>query len=464
MKAVSSLVAGPHPAKPGATLHRVGSLLWWRFVDSATPFPDLAKQAHKAGFPALFLPVPFPVSNGVAFQRALRRATSSVPDDIGGRWTHDRVPTSNVKPLLKKHGVDPATWEAWFAVDGWVSRLDLQRFPKELGIDADRWKKLLEMPPDGVEQVERFDPTSSAARPWLGKLLCAVEPVSGLLVFLVTSTSPSTDGTLEMIERIRTMYDEERTLATYPEIGDGVVAALEDVGGVKLRPGLWALPGDRGVERADTTLEYLRQIGSSKAGMMDLYRQKADDPGVEGLIQIALAEEIDSLARKLQEDRLAEMQTGALRTAWNQVAQTESRIEVNRTVLGPAADELHQQMHPLKLRVEEAARNREKTVELAKYASKADVRHLREALSALRAAAQKGSSEMLRNARPLLTRARAAARAGGFISLLDRLQKLVDAAEHVHEGPVYDALEEAVGFVEERARKASGIKHLFATA
>jgi len=131
--------------------------------------------------------------------------------------------------------------------------------------------------------------------------------------------------------------------------------------------------------------------------------------------------------------------------------------------LGPAAEELREQLHPLKLRVEEAARNREKRVELAQYAGKADVQHLREALSALRAAAQKGSSEMLRDARTLLTRARTAARAGGFISLLDRLQKLVDAAEHVHEGPVYDALEEAVGFVEERARKASGIKHLYTT-
>lgn len=428
MTLVRTPVAGPHSGEPPSALHRVGALLWWRFFGAATPLLALAKSAREVGFPALFLPVPFPVTHSVAFSRALRRATTGVPNRIGGRWNDDRVFVGgNLEKVLKDYGVESTTRKTWCrkrsSDDGLV-----------------------------LAQVEKFEPGATPRRPWLTKMVCALEPQSGQLHLAVTSTTPKIDGSNLMAARLRKMYDLELTRSTYPEIGDGVMAALADVGGVKLRPGLWSVPGEAGIGRADSALRYLRGVGSSKVGMMDLYDALDTYGDLEGLVQIALLEEIESLDEILDEAGLKAKGTGALRTAWDRIAETGARIEANRVVLGPAAEALLERLSPLRSRVSEVARR--KQVELARRAGNADVRQLQAALETLRQVAREGDRGKLADLRPLLSKARAAALAGGFALLLDRLRKLADAAEHVHQGDLYRALLEAVDFVEKRARDA----------
>lgn len=429
MALLRSPVAGPHPGRLQPPLQRVGALLWWRFIDAATGLPTLAGSARRAGFPAIFLPVPFPVSYSVAFQRALRRAAASVPARIGGRWTADRVaiPGRSLEAVLKHHGIDPDTRKARLAK---LPTLDLTF----------------------TDQVGRWEPSQDPGRPWLAKILCAVEPKTGKLLTVVTSPSPKTDRTDRMLARIRKMYDRERNQATYPEIGAGVMDALEDVGGVKLRPGLYSVPGQAGIDRADAALKYLRSIGSTRAGIMDLYDEPQEATAPEGLVQIALQEEIEALAAELEPAALEPMQTAALRTQWERIGALEERILANRLILGPASEELLRHLEPPRKRVRKIALG--KKVELTRRRRPADVRNLKEALEALRLVAKRGDVAGFREARPLLVRAQPAALAGGFAPLLRRLRKLADATEHVHEGPLYQALEEAVGFVEGRARAA----------
>jgi len=380
------------------------------------------------GFPALFLPVPFPISHSVVFSRALRRATTNVPNRIGGRWNDDRVPVDGgLEKVLKDYGVNSTTRKVW-----------CRRGSPEDGLV--------------LAQVERFEPGATPRRPWLTKMVCALELQSGQLHVAVTSTKPKDDGSNRMAARLGEMYDEERTLSTYPEIGDGVMAALADVGGVKLRPGLWSVPGEAGIGRADATLAYLRGIGSSKSGMMDLYDELDTHGDLEGLVQIALLEEIESLDQDLDVGSLAAKKTGALRTAWNRIAETAARIEANRMVLGPTAGELLKRLSPLRERVSEAARR--ENVELERRAGKAAVRHLQRALESLRQAAQDGDRKKISDLRPFLSKARTAALAGGFAPLLDRLRRLADAAAHVHQRDLYRALLEAVDFIEERVLDA----------
>lgn len=429
MAPLRSPVAAPHADRLQTPLQRVGALLWWRFIDAATPLPKLADAARGAGFPALFLPVPFPVSYSVAFQRALRRATASVPDTIGGQWTADRVSihARSLDPVLKRHGIDAETRKALLA-----------KLPT----------------PDLIftHQVNRWEPGGDPARPWLAKILCTLERKTGKLVTVVVSPSPKKDRTDRMVARIRTMYGQEGTLATYPEIGDGIMDALEDVGGVKLRPGLYSVPGQAGIERADAAVEYLRGIGGTRAGIMDLYDERKPAGAPEGLVQMALLEAIDALGEEIETAGLDAKQTGAIRTQWDRIGALEERIRANRQILGSAAGELLRRLEPPRKRLRGIAL--EKKIELTRRGRPADVKHLKTALEALRRVAKTGDRAGLQEARPLLVRAQAAALAGGFAPLLRRLRKLADATEHVHEGPLYRALGEAVGFVEERARAA----------
>jgi len=497
-----SPIAGPHfsekkmkAMKDKLILQRIGALLWWRFEDAATDPTTLAKLAHAVGYPSIFLPVPFPVSNKVAFHRALRRATSGVPDDIGGRWNHNRIPVNaDTSQLLKDSGIAAPTWRvwitasdripestmakalrgsgveakertSWFVMDDRVSTsslmqflekrelaTDLARFLGELGLEPETWRKQLEKAISDLQQVQRFAPGKTPRRPWLGKLLCAVEPSSGILLFVLVSDSPASDGSYQMVDRIRAMYDEERTLSTNPEIGDGVMAALEDARGVKLRPGLWAVPGNDGIARSDVALEYLRGIGSTKAGVMDLYDDADAYREIEGLVQIALLDAIEDFDEKLGQAALEAMQTGALRTAWSELTEMKARIEGNRVVLGAATDQLLERLEPLRQRVRDTAGR--KKVALEQTAGETEVHHLLDALEKLRQAAHRGDRAALAAALPLLRGDQPAARAGGFAALLRRLRKLAEEAEHIHNGALFSALEEAVDFVEERVRKA----------
>ena len=420
-----SPVAGPHPSGLPPPLQRVGALLWWRFIDAATALPTLAGSARSAGFPALFLPVPVPVSDSVAFQRALRRATASVPEKISGQWSADGVPLAGREPaeVLRELGVEP----------------------KGLGV---RPGERAQGGGVAVAQVLELD-RESPERPWGTRIVCVLHLGTGKLRVRKVSAAGTRRLGL-MRKRIQDMYQEELTLATYPEIGDGVMEALEDVGGVKLRPGLFSVPGQAGIDRADAAVEYLRTIGSTRAGIMDLYDGPQATPAPESLVQLALHEAIEALADELEPATLEAMKTRALRTQWERIGALEERVETNRPILGPAAGELVQRLEPLRRRVGDVAQDKE--VVLERPARPAAVRRLRKALDALRRAARARDRAALDRARRGLAGAQPAALAGGFAPLLRRLRKLADAADHVQDHALYPSLAEAVDFVEERAR------------
>lgn len=421
-----SPVAGPHPSGLPPPLQRVGALLWWRFIEAATAPSVLAGSARRAGFPALFLPVPFPVSDSVAFQRALRRATASVPEKIGGQWSADGVPLAGREPaeVLRELGVEP----------------------KGLGVRPGERARGGGV---AVAQVLELD-RKSPERPWGSRIVCVLDLGTGKLRLRNVSAAAGTRRLGLMRKRIRDMYQEELTLATYPEIGDGVMEALEDVGGVKLRPGLYSVPGQAGIDRADAAVEYLRTIGSTRAGIMDLYDGPQAAPAPESLVQLALHEAIEALADELDPATLEAMKTRALRTQWERIEGLEERVETNRPILGPAAGELVQRLEPLRRRVGDVALD--KKIVLERPARPAAVRRLRKALDALRRAARARDRAALDRARRGLAGAQPAALAGGFAPLLRRLRKLADAADRVQDQALYPSLAEAVDFVEERAR------------
>ena len=436
-----SPVAAPDGDRLQTPLQRVGALLWWRFLDAATALPTLAGSARGAGFPAIFLPVPFPVSRSVAFQRALRRATAKVPGTIGGQWTAEAT-------LVRGREAEKALTELGLGAE----RLGIRSLK---GATDDR---LL------LAQVMELD-RANLKRPWATRIVCLLFLETGELSLEVIPfiATPATAAEVRraaadarrmarLTKAIRAKYDEERTLATYPEIGDGVMDALEDVGGVKLRPGLFSVPGQAGIERADAAVQYLRTIGGTRAGIMDLYDERKPSGAPEGLVQLALLEAVDALADEIERADLAAKQTGAIRTQWDRIGALEERIRANRQILGPAAGELIRRLERPRKRLRQAAS--ERGIELTRRGRPSDVKHLEQALATLRRVAKTGDVTGLEEARPLLVRAQAAALAGGFAPLLRRLRKLADAAEHVHEGPLYRALGEAVGFVEERARAA----------
>jgi hypothetical protein len=389
-------------------------LIWWTFRDTASPPKELAKYALKVGFPPIFLPVPFPIAPRLAFWRALQRTTAGVATKTGGSWRADR--------MKRLPNVGGPVWK-------WAKRLGRI---------------------DGLEfgVLESWSPRSTG--PWRVRIWIALDPSDPVLHTFAAPGAPR-NGVREMKARAQSMFDKELRCATAPEIGDGVVRALEDAGGVKLRAGLWSVPGEQGIKLAKSVRNYLSKVGKSDAGMLILLKStRSVRSGAESLVEMGLLEEVEDLADEIHATNLKTIGTGALRTLWDRVVIMNSKLQANEELIGRrAVSKLQAKLKPAQRSLVKAARD--KKVALNRTAGPAAIDDLRNGISAVRDSARKGDIEGLEQAENLLVRGQAAAWTAGIPHLVGRLRKLAKAAIHVKKKVYFEALERAATYVEKQA-------------
>lgn len=396
---------------------RIGALVWWTFRDTASPPEELAKCALTMGFPPIFLPVPFPIAPKVAFGRALQRATVKVPVNIPEAWRADRITT-----LPDVNG-------------------PLQEWAKNFGKT------------DGLEFgiLESWAPSdTSTGLPWRPRVWIALDPSKRKLHMFAAADAP--DPVVdEMMARTQNMFDKELYFATAPEIGDGVVKALEDAGGVKLRAGLWTVPGEHGISLAKSIRNYLSKVGNSEAGMMILLKStRSDESGAGSLVVMGLLEEIESLITEIHDTNLKTIGVGALRTLSDRVELMHEKLRTNEELIGRAATKLRAKLEPQRRLLKQAAAD--KNVSLIRTAGPTAIRHLHDGINAVRNSARKRDLEGLKQAEQQLVSGQAAARTAGIALLLARLRKLTIAAIYVNHELFFKALERASTYVEKQAQ------------
>lgn len=398
---------------------RVGALIWWTFRDTASLPEELARCALKEGFPPIFLPVPFPIAPRLAFWRALQRTTAKVPAKIGGSWRADRM------TRLPRVGKPVRDWAKNLArIQG-----------LEFGI------------------LESWEPSDApTGRLWIVRIWIALDPTKRVLHMFPVFPDPGGPaiGVGEMMDRVRKMFENELQCATAPEIGDGVVRALEHAGGVKLRAGLWSVPGEQGIKLAKSVRNYLSNVGNSDAGMLILLKStRSVQSGAGSLVEMGLLEEVEGLAGEIHATDLETIGTGALRTLWDRVDVMREKLRENEGLIGGAVNKLRAKLEPARRSLRKAASA--KNVKLNRTAGPAAIDHLNDGISALRKSARKGDIEGLKQAEVLLVGGQAAARSAGIALLLGRLRKLTKAAIHVNKKALFKALERAATYVDKQA-------------
>lgn len=395
---------------------RAGGLLWWTFRNAASRPEKLAKTAVESGLPPIFLPVPFPIDPRQAFQRALQRATVKVPVRIGGTWRAD--------PLTELPNVNGP-------VRQWTAKLS--------GTDGLRF---------GI--VQSWHPRASGG-PWLVRIWIMLDPSRKELHMLQAPGTPN-HGVDDMIRRMKRMFREELQSASAPEIGDGVLEALKHARGVKLRAGLWALPGEPGIKLVKSLKKYLDNVGHSNAGMLILPQGKRSNESDAGsLVEMGLRERAEDLIAEIRDADLKNIGTGKLRTFWDRVQVMHKRFEANEELIGRrAANGLRARLKPSERSLRQAARARKITLE--RTAGPAATDYLRSGIHAVYKAARKRDVAGLATAERLLVRGQAAAWPLGIPYLVARLRKLTKAAIEVKKGSYFDALQRAATYVEKQAR------------
>jgi hypothetical protein len=421
-------------------LEPAGALLWWRFCSSYTPPELLAASALQHGFPTLYLPVPFPISPSNAFSRALRHAMA----DLGPDWRFDTIhrdprAMAGVPPPvladIPRGRALVAEVEQWAAAGSplsvpwreglWIvmDRDSDMSLPAEALLVAHRRTTLVDERDTGTHI--RIDPADSSSTP----------------------DDPGLIATQAIIRHFR----NEQQLCAGTEIGNGVQAALEHHGGVKIMPGLWSVPGRTGVMMSRSAEAYLDSAGGTRAGRMLLVNEAPDEIG---LIRLALEAEIRDLERQVEEaiGRLAGI--GAMRTLAMRVDLLNHRIGLNRLLLGSQAGELLRATVNVNNALEGAIRPRTDLRASAGARQKA-LRRLETELRRIREAAGAHSPEDIRTA----TQAEEINQAGrrlGISHLTQRVVRLVDAAAHVDHPAMYRALVAAAAALSSSAEAHGG--------
>jgi len=396
---------------------RAGGLLWWTFRNAATRPDKLAQTAIESGLPPIFLPVPFPIDPRVALQRALQRATVKVPSNIGGTWRAD--------PLTELPNVNGPLRQ-------WTSKLN--------GTDGFRF---------GI--VQSWHPRAGNG-PWVVRLWIMLDPSTKELHMLPAPGTPSR-GVDAMMRRVKRMFREELQSAGAPEIGDGVLEALKHARGVKLRAGLWALPGEPGIKLVQSLKKYLDNIGHTSAGTLILPQSKRSNESDAGsLVEMGLRERAEDLIAEIRNTDLKNIGTGKLRTLWDRLQFMHARFEANEELIGRrAANSLRARMKPSERSLRQAARA--KKVTLDRTAGRSTIDYLRSGIHAVYNSARKGDVAGLATAERLLVRGQTAAWPLGIPYLVARLRKLTRGAIEVNKKTYFDALQRAATYVEKQARK-----------
>ncbi len=315
--------AVPHPLPLTPPIDRVGGLAWWIFRNCDTAPEDLIEAANEAGFPTVFLPLPFPVAPTVAFRRGLDRACATSPGQPR-EWQYDLV-------------LRPARGSTDKEIE-----LAIERLKKTYRVDEKIEARIRSYPGEAaMAVVERWEPAlERPRRPWHVHLWVVMRcddaavnlPVDDVLLVVQVVTGGDAD---EMEGRIREKVGKMRTRAAASEIGDGVMDALSDVGGVKLRPGLFSVPGELGILRGEETLQFLQAVGDTEAGMYDLYEEAGGEgAGGPGLMPAVLREEIAELHGQIHGLEVDRVGVGALRTRWYEIENLKQKLCLNESFLG----------------------------------------------------------------------------------------------------------------------------------
>lgn len=460
-----------HTALPEpTTTTRVGALVWWKFQNSAGNFADLADAALQAKFPTLFLPLLHPVSETVAFNRMTRAAERVLE---GKRWRGDTVdraglaggavPPEEVTDWSTQF--EPAaliaavqTWEPlerpWH-VRLWIClRQDpVSRYLPTM--EVTRFFMVIETTPKGTLDIT--DHVVKAATATDESQVAAEEKalVAEVLHNLGVKSPPDSmpnealrvGGNLTMGRHLYRVLNRERTLATSSEIGDGVNEALEEVGGVKLRPGLFVVPGETGVERGQAALEYIEAIPNTDAGMFDLYERK-NASGAAGLIRPILEGEAGRLRQDITDLEIGDVGVQALRTWWRRLEAQQKWLDLNNELLGPAGAKLMTSLEEVRTvfldKVNRKATMPGKEIDLDPEPTTAARAHLEDGLEGIRALAEGGDVvEKLTAANSELGGGQSAMRSMRCALLLRRLRKLAAATLHVSRDRSHGSVDDA---------------------
>lgn len=385
----------------------VGALFWWRLIESATPHVTLAQVALNVAFPTLFLPAP--VGRVVAFRRCLERSTSSVPNKIGGRWLAEVPPAVAARPL--------------------------------------------------IGYLMKWNPTRAIERPFEVMFDCALDRSQDAelkkdgQVLDIRRRQKGVSSKME--ERVRQLFLHERTHATAPEINDCLSDTFTEVMGLKLRPGLFLLPGQSGINLARATVEVVRAVGASKAGMFVLDAFRDDLKSIAGDVAENLNIEVEDLHAEiievLQTCGGKPAGTGALRTRWEKLGTVILRVRAFGRILGKVEQELQAKVAELRSLLEEEAERR--GVSLERRATANQVKSLHDVLQMVCTAATNRDRDRLAAASGELRKGQPAARAGLIAHLYSRLRSLTIAAVQVDEEILYEALAQAAEQVMQAAQR-----------
>ena len=426
--------AAPHPASLTPPIRRVGGLVWWIFRNSDSEPELLIERAAEAGLPAIFLPLPHPVAPEVAFARGLERATATTPGD-NRVWRADRVLGIRRLPPEEPGGEDKKRANEGTKPDAGES---LAQLTKIYGVVPPSIEQAIldHFPQLAVAVVQSWEPV------WKIYLWCSMRcdeaarilPLSKVLRVVPVVTDDESRGLAEtMQKRMLDRVGRVRDYANATEIGDGVVDALEEVGGVKLRPGLFSVPGEEGIARGESVLNYLAELGDSDSGMYDLYKEErgGSEPG---LVLPVLTDQMTDLATRIDELDVASIGVGALRTLWFETRHFAERLRRNQALLGEHLPSLANDLEAAQEMLTDKAATKKtaggKAVVLEPTPSSRERDRLALALRQIALAAHKAKPDVtaLKDANVMLNQAQGAVRELRLRLLVRRLRRLVDAA------------------------------------
>ncbi len=418
---------------------RVGGLVWWSFHNGAADVTELADGAMAAQLPTLFLPLPHPVSQSVAFHRMIRAADRMIDDQ---RWHGNAID----KHQIDKHQVEipepVATWrpDALFGIAQLWQPEQLERLRVRLWIAFD--PRAPELPTTDVVRFFMESKTGDEPR-WIDITDHAVEKAEKVAANLI------------MAQQLYEVLNRERILATSAEIGDGINEALTEVGGVKLHPCLYVMPGEAGVVREEAVLGYLDAVADTDTGNLDLFQRKTASQ-LAGLIRPTLEAEIERLQVKI--DKLGDVGVGALRSRWLELEDQRRRLDLNAELLGAAAGELTELLNKARQTLLAKARAKGlrlgKEVDLAAKPGAAVQAHLRKGFDTICEGSEPGDvndrreywkqvKSQLAAADKELSRGQSAARCAGCGLLIRRLRKLLAATLHAFDDRAHGDVETA---------------------
>lgn len=364
----------------------LGTLLWWELADTDTPHQVLADTAAECGYPAIHLPVP--VSREIAFSRAIVQGCVNLPKNHG-KW---RVDLLKSKPTILK-------------TDG-------EAEAKSSGL-LQRW-----LPTDQDDKT-----------PWRGQAFLTLPAVGDGLVFsplVPYGPDGDKDPLVAVSLRIHNQFERQRKFATADEIRASVQTAMSRVYAIKVRPGLYFVSTQEGVDLARGAAMWLRCAGNTRAGAIDLLPNSLNQSEAQVYVRNGLKDELHDALRDVDMAVNDLKQGASLRDRLFTLSALRKKIETHAAFLGETAVALQAQIQEAGNLLDAAAKVRD--VALEPEIKKGTIAALSRALNAIRDAAATRDVDKLQKATTELRKRQGMANQSAFGDLWSRLRKLSDYA------------------------------------